>query len=199
MADDQEKEYTEEEAEEKRKQLPWWKNLSPWMIAVGALLIFLLIRGMTVDTGNKNNYIWYIVAVVVIFYLLTQTKTVTEETMISPKEAELLVERECERKSRWGQFPPMTTYAVGPVINLQHKDGGGVYYDVCVEVRSNYTRPVYYVAKVMAKGLEKGFVTMIESVAPITGREKVQERTIIPKWVQTAEDYPVIKDMMGNG
>ena len=121
---------------------------------------------------------FWLIGLGVVLWMMTKSPKTREEEMISPEEAEFLTEKACIRKKKWGQFPPMSTYKVGPVSNLQHRDGGGIYYDVAVELINPYDKTKYYVSKVMARGIEKGFVTLIESIGPINGREKPQEKTI---------------------
>ena len=196
MADEKEKRELEQKAEEKKKELPWWQNLSPLTIGIAGLGGFLIIRSIMVDVENKNTYMFYLIGLATILYLLSRTTKAKEEVMITPKEAELLAERECERKRRWEQFGPMTKYKIGPVSNLMHRDAMGMYYDVAVEVTSPYDRPVYYTAKVMAKGIERGFTTLIESIGPMSGREKDQEKTIIPEWAQRVGVSTVLEKMM---
>lgn len=196
MAEEEEKKKVEEKTEEKKKEIAWWKRLSPITIIGGAIVVFLLTRSMEADVANKNSYLLYIGAVIAVLYLLAQVPKTKEEDMINPKEAELLVERECERKNRWGQFGPMIKYEIGPVSGIQHRDGKGIYYDVAVAILSPYDRPKYYAATVMAKGIEKGFVYLNESIGPLTGREIVQEKTIIPEWMTRTRDYPLLEKLI---
>ena len=197
--DAEEKKQIEKLAEEKKKEAPWWQRLSPLVLGGGGLVGFLIIRNMMTDVENRNTYIFWLIGLLVVLYLLAQTPKGKEEEIITPKEAELLTERECERKRRWEQFEPMSTYKIGPVSNLQHRDGGGVYYDVAVEVTSPYNRSMYYIGKVMAKGIEKGFVTIQEAMGPLTGREKVAEKTIVPEWFRMAERSPLYEKLILRG
>lgn len=194
--DAEEKKKIEQLAEEKKKEAPWWQRLSPLVLGGAGLVGFLILRNIMTDAENKSNYIFWLIGLLVILYLLAQTPKTKEEEMITPKEAELLTERECERKRRWEQFEPMSSYRIGPVSKLQHKDGGGIYYDVSVEVTSPYHKSMHYVATVMAKGIEKGFVTLQESMGPISGREKTAEKTVVPEWFRMAEKSPLLEKLM---
>ncbi len=194
--DAEEKKQIEKLAEEKKKVAPWWQRLSPLVLGGGGIVAFLIIRNIMTDVKNRNTYVFWLIGLLVVLYLLAQTPKTKEEEIITPKEAELLTERECERKRRWEQFEPMSTYKIGPVSSLQHRDGGGVYYDVSVEVASPYHKPMHYVATVMAKGIEKGFVTIQESIGPITGREKIAEKTLFPEWFRRAEKSPLLEKLM---
>src|SRR3990167_742372 len=191
MADEKEKEKEREEIEkirkDKERQRPWWQEINPAVLAGLVLVGLFMFKGILEDTVNKNNVMFWVIAIVVVIYLLSKAPAAKDESIVSPREAELLVIRECERKKRWGQFRRMAKFDIGPVGPLQRKDGGGMYYDIPVEVTDPYDPPRYFVAVVMARGLEKTFTTFIESIGPISGREKVSERTVIPQWMIDAK------------
>lgn len=197
MPDEKEKESLEKiRSERDKEQGPWWRNLSPLVLGGAALVGFYLLKKISEDSQNKNSLLLWIAAIVVILYILSQTAKKPEDTLVSPKEAELLVERECERKKRWNQFDPMSTYKVGPVSYLQRRDGGGMYYDVEVKVTDPYDRPRFFNATVMAKGLERGFTTLQESIGSLTGRDKEAERTIIPQWMMDMKKHPMLEKVL---
>ncbi len=196
MAKVETKEEIEQLAEEKKKELPWWQRLNPLVLGGAGLVAFLIIRSIMVDVENRNTYMFWLIGLLVIIYLIAQTPKAKGEEMITPKEAELLVERECERKKRWKQFEPMSEYNVGPVSKLQHTDARGIYYDIAVEVTSPYDRPIYYSATVMAKGIEKGFVYLNESIGPLTGREKPDIRVLVPPWFKDIEKRPLMEKLL---
>lgn len=196
MITEEEKREIEEKAEKEKKVLPWWKNLSPMVLGVAGIAGFLVLKSMVTDVENKNTYLFYMAGLIFVIYLLSQTAKAREDVMVTPREAELLVERECERKRRWGQFGPMAKYEIGPVSNLMHRDAKGIYYDVAVVVTSPYDRPRDYVATVMAKGVERGFVTLTEGIGSMTGREKPQEKTLIPDWAKRIGPATVLEKMM---
>ena len=164
----------------------------------GAFLIFLAVRSIFMEGGIQN--FWLIVIVLVLIVMLSKTMK-KEETIVNPKEAELLVERELERKSRWKQFPLNSTYDVGPVSDLKHTDARGLYYNVAVKVNPPFDVPKHYVGKVMADGKERTFTTLIESIGPMNGRSIPQERDItkIPDYVKRAEKYDVLSKLWGFG
>ena len=198
MPDEKEKQEVEKLSKEKEKERPWWQNLHPIVIGGAIRIGFFIFRGIVADAKNKSNFMFWLMALVAILYILSKTPKAKEEAMVTPKEAELLAERECERKRRWGQFGSMSTYSIGPVAPLQRKDGGGIYYEVAIEVTDPYDRPKFYIATVMAKGPEKGFTTLSESIGPLTGREKVPERTIVPNWFREMEKRPLLEKFYFN-
>ena len=193
MPTEEEKKELEELLKKKEKEKPWWQSLHPAVLAGAILIGFFLFRSILQDTKNKNNFLFWVVVIAVILYILSKSPKAKEEALVTPKEAELLVERECERKRRWGQFGPMSKYNIGPVGPLQRKDGGGVYYDIVVEVTNPYDRPRFFDGVVMAKGEARTFTTLIESIGPLSGREKVSERTIIPQWMIDAKREPLME------
>lgn len=195
MVEEKEKKIVEKETEEKKKEVQWWQRLNPIMLGGFVLIGFLIVQNISIDEANRSTYMIYLIVLVGIVYLLAQVPKAKEDEMITPKESELLVERECERKRRWGQFGPMTKYEIGPVSNIFHNDATGVFYDVAVEVISPYDRPKYYTATVMAKGIEKGFVYLNESIGPMSGREKPDVRVIVPNWLKDMEKRPLLEKM----
>lgn len=196
VMDEQEKRDVEKLTEEKKKPLPWWQRLSPIILGVAGILAFVFISNIMYDIENRNMYIFWLVALIVVLYILGQAPKTKDEEIITPKEAELLTERECERKRRWGQFEPMSTYRIGPTSDLQHRDARGIFYNVAVEVVNPYDKPKYYLAKVYARGLERGFVTLQESIGPMKGREFEQEKSVIPEWLTRSREYPLLEKMI---
>ena len=199
MPTEEEKKEVEEILKKKEEKQPWWQSLSPTVLAGAILIGFFLLRKVMEDTKNKNNFLFWIIAIAVILYILSKSPRPKEEALVTPKEAELLVERECERKKRWGQFGPMSKYIIGPVSYLQRKDGGGMYYDIAVEVTDPYDKPKYFTAVVMAKGEARAFTTLVEGIGSLTGREKVSERTIIPQWMIDAKREPMMEKFFFRG
>lgn len=192
---EEEKKKIEEAAEEKKKDVPWWQNLSRPIIIGAAVIGFLIIRSMMMDVENRNTYFFWLGALVLALYLLSQRPAERLEAMISPREAELLVERDLERKRRWGQLPPMCSYEVGPQIELKHTGGRGIHYNVSCTINDPYSRPKHMIATVIPKGVERGFVTFRDAIGQMTGREVVQEKPIVPDWIMRAEEFPVLKDI----
>lgn len=200
MVDDKAKakEKVEEDVKDKQEdKKPFWEKVPPIYLIVGAVLFFIALNSM-MKSENKNTYIVMIVVIFVVLYMLSKSHHPTRE-VVSPKEAELLVEREIERKKAWGQFPLMMKYTVGPVINPMHKDGMGMYYDVAVKTKIPNELPKYYVAKVMMAGTERGYTTMQETSFPIRGDEKAQERSVFPRSLQQLpkiDRYKILGNMI---
>jgi len=178
------------DSEKQTKYKPWWQTVHPLFLFGGLIILVLMLRNVQLDSGQRNQYILIIALVILAWLFMKREEKVP--SLVTPKEAEILVERECERKKRWGQFPIMAKYEIGPVINSMHRDSMGMYYDVAVQIHVPFERPKYFTAKVMMGGQERGFVTMIEAYGPMTGREKPQERTIIPKFLKDSTRFSVL-------
>ena len=175
IADKEEEEQKLEDKKEKETS-EWWKNIPTWVIIVGIGMAFLALRGVTMEGGGISQIALFIGTIVILILVSKKYKTI--EGVLTPKEAEILAERELERKRVWGQFSNMDKFIIGPVVNPQHRDGRGMYYDVSVVIKSPYKPPNHLIAKVVMKGPEKGYVGFIESVGRFTGREKAPERTL---------------------
>lgn len=178
------------ETEKQSRYKPWWQTVHPVFLIGGIIIIVLMLKNMQLDSDQKSQ--WLLIIALIIVAWLFMKKEEKMLPLVTPKEAEILVERECERKKRWKQFPLMAQYHVGPIINSMHRDSMGMYYDVAVRIDVPFERPKYYIAKVMMGGPERGFVTMIESFGPITGREKMQETVIIPRWLKDSTRFPAL-------
>lgn len=198
--EEKEKKELETKTEEKQKQVPWWQKLSPIMIGGGLIIGFLIFKGWQSDPENSSTYIVYFLILVGGLYLLSQTTTAKlEEVVLKPDEAEHLARSDCERKRRWGQFDSMVRFNIGPISQLQHKVARGTYYDVNVEVMDPYSKPKYYCATVVAKGVERGFVTLNEIVAPLNGREEPMEKPYIPEWFRHAQQSSIFEKLLFRG
>lgn len=198
--DIEDKQKAEAEMEEKGKQKPFWETLPPIVLIGGVLLIILALRSMTLQPEQSNTQLIWIIGIVVALLLLARTMSPAER-MVTPKEAELLTEREMERKLRWGQFPMMSNYMVGPVSDLMHRDARGLYYNVQVKITNPFRKTEYFIGKVMATGPERTFTTIIESIGPMLGRKIHQERDVtrVPDYVKRAEKYPMLEKIWGLG
>ena len=194
MVDNKEK--TEEELEKKEKPKPFWQTLPPVVLIAGMVVLFLMFKSMSMDEEGGNTYFIMILGAIAVIYFLSKGGDNTE-SKVTPKEADILVENECERKLRWGQFKPMSKCQVGPVSDIMHRDARGCYYNVAVKVTNPYYPAEYYTAKVMASGDEKKYVTLIESIGPLTGRKIQQEVDIshIPQWIQRPKKYPFLETL----
>ena len=164
------------EEKEVKEEKEWWKNIPNWMLVLGVFIFFIAMRGVTMEQGGISQVL--ILMGVVAVLILMSKKYKVAEGVLSPKEAEIYVERDCYRKQAWGQFSNMAGFRVGPVNPAQHRDGRGMYYDVALKVINPYDKPEYYVVSVTMKGPEKGFCSFAKSIGPATGREKTAERTL---------------------
>jgi len=199
MMDDKEKRELEEKVEEKSKDVPWYQRLNPVVIGVAGLLLFVLWRSASMNKERASSYYLWMAAIVIILYLMTRTQKTKDETVITPREAELLVEAECERKKRWGQYPfdTMCSYQVGPENPMMSKDSRGMFYHVNVRVENKWTgAKKHYVAQCMMKGISKGFVTFVQGIGEMSGREVVPERSPIPEWLRLSKEYTAIDKML---
>jgi hypothetical protein len=194
--DEDEKRESEQSLKDKKKEKAWYQTLNPWLLGGAVILAFVFISNIMYDADNRDSYTFWLIGLFVVLYLLAQSPRIKSDEIISPREAELLVERECERKKRWGQFESMSTYKIGPVSDLQHRDARGLFYNIFVEVDNPYTKARFYIAKVYAKGLERGYVTLHESIGRFTGREYEQEKTIIPDWLTKSREYPLMEKLL---
>lgn len=191
-----EKTEVEEDVEKKKEQkVPIWQKIPPLYLVIGAIFVYFAIRSMMMDTENQT-YVIFIIIIVAVWILLAQAKPVVD-TVLTPRDAELLTERELERKKRWGQLSLMSHYDVGPVSDLMHRDARGQYYNVAVKVTDPFYKPQHYTAKVMASGFERGFCTITESIGRLDGRGVPQEKDIVkvPDWLRRSEQYPYLKDI----
>jgi len=179
-----------EEKEEKEKKRPFWETTPPVVLVFGLILCYLAFNQIV--AGNKTA-MWILIGLGVIFFLMRKPE-VNKERVLSPREAELLVERELIRKQKWNQLPVMSEYSVGPVIDGKHTDARGNYYDVGVVIKNPYDKNVYYTAKVIMSGPEITYTTFVESIGPVTGRKIQQERTVTktPMWLQDAKREPIL-------
>ena len=185
----------------KEKEKPFWEKLPPIVLIGGAIVLILIFQSMQ-NTGNGTNYFIWIAVGIAIMFLLSK-KMEPDLRPVSPKEAEILAERECERKKRWGQdgWSIMDKIDIGPVIDMMHRQSRGYYYNIAVKRTSSFGRIEYYVAKVMSTGLEREFTTLVRSIGPMTGRKVQQEKDIlhIPDWIKRSNRYPSLDKIWGFG
>lgn len=176
MVDEKEKVEKELKEKEEKKEKEWWKNIPTWILVAVVFVFFLALRGVTMEGAGTSQVI--ILGIVIALFIMLSKKERLIGIILSPREAEIYVERDCYRKQAWGQFPIMSKFKIGPVNNAQRRDGGGMYYDVGVTEINPYDKPKYYVAKIPMKGDEKSYVSFVDLVSPFTGREKTAERTL---------------------
>lgn len=194
----EEKKETEEKLEEQKKEPKQniLQDIPPAFLIGGFIILVLVLKGSSGSTSS----IWIVIAVIVLWLLLSQNKKPIEK-ILSPKEAELLIERELERKQRWGQINPMATYRVEVVGDLMHRDARGTYYNYYVTIKQPWGGIQHYCAKVGAAGEERGFVTFIKRYSELNGRDIQQETDIthVPKWVNNASKHNVLQKFWGFG
>lgn len=194
MPIEEEKEEVSESLKEKKKEKPYWQTIHPGILVGGIFILILLINSMMMEGGG--SYIIWIIGAVVLFFILSK-KAVEEEKMVTPKEAYMLTERDCELRKRWGMFPLMAKYHISPFSDMMHRDARGIYYNWGVEIKSpwRWERPQYGTAKIMASGNERTFVTLINSIGKFTGREIQQERDVAkrPQWMRDLGKYGILE------
>lgn len=175
-----------QDKEKEPKTKPWYETLHPLALGGGALIIFIIFISMQQAPESNMPYLLMVVGIVVVLYLLSKSQT-PQEVVLTPPEAEACVYREVDRKINWGQFPPMTKYEVLPINNAQHRNARGMFYDIGVTIFRPYTNvKENYVAKVYMTGPEKGNVSLIRAFNSFTGREREQEKTLLPDIVKIA-------------
>jgi len=189
----EEKEDTQEGLEEKEKPKPFWERVHPFWLIAGMGLVYFALKSMFMTEEGETNYLFLIIVAGIILFLLAKKEEV-REGIIKPHEAELLTERELDRKKRWGQIPLMSEFKVKLVNNMVYKDGRGLHYNVGVEETNPYWKTKYHLAKVMAKGDTKGFVTFTEGISPFTGRDiqDIKDLVNIPAMLKHSKEYPLL-------
>ena len=147
------------------------------------------LRSILKAEGDKNTQMLLIITVLILWYLLSRSTT-PENKIVTPEEAELLVEHSLLRKKRWGQLPPMAKWRVGVTNVSHHRDASGNYYRIPVKIWEPWSPPAYMMSQVMMQGLERGFVTWHQTIGLATGREVVDERSILPHWARDMQKQP---------
>jgi len=175
-----------EDKEEQPKEKNWLETLPIGFKIGGAAALLIGINSMMQTQGVEPFSLLVVVVIIIILYSIG--KNLPEAaTLVDPKEADSLVELEFNRKYNWNQFAPGTEINLLPQNNIIHRDARGMYYDVPVEVTEPFRkRPVYYSAKVMMKDKERGFVVTPLSLGIPTGRDILQEKTILPEIFKAA-------------
>jgi len=176
------------ESEKEKEKTPFWTRMPTWQKIAILGVGFLIIRSMMLSTEAKGSSIFWLVGLAVLIYILSQSKEVKDAEVVTPREAELLVERELKRKMLWNQFDPMTKYKVGPVSNYYHNDAVGKFYHVAVEAHNPYDKPKYYTGFVIARGDGIRFTTLQRNIGPLTGRERLQTRTVMSEFFKLGTD-----------
>jgi hypothetical protein len=198
--DYEEKVELDKEVESKQKDNPSmrkpWQDIPMYVWAIGALLLFFIMKNIN-QSENKNTYYWLII-IIIAMYIIFSKQGDMKLNFVTPKEAELLVERECVRKINWGQFPLGTQYRLLPVVNSQHRDARGNFYILGVNFfESNNNLNENYMAKVQMSGPERGYVSFVKNVGQVNGNEAPDEKTIMSELIKAARRDPVLERMIG--
>jgi hypothetical protein len=195
--EDKEEVKKEIEAKETKQEKEWWKTIPTWMLVLGIFIFFLALRGVTLEKGGISQVL-ILMGVVAVLILLSKKFKVLEG-VLTPKEAEFHVERECYRKHAWGQGSIMDKFDIDWPTNAQRRDGSGIFYAAGVTIRNPYRSPKYYLAKVPMRGDERGLVSFEESLVPVTGRQAVPERTLFGLTRKLRQDPFFGKYLFGKG
>ena len=175
---------------EKEKVIPeksFFERMPPAVLIGGAFLIFMALKSMNSSTESDPFNVWLVIGVLALMYFLSK-QSPASQGILSPKEAELHVMKEVDRKIRWKMWHPHSEYKIGPGINAIHRDARGMYYDLPLTVYEPFVDvPLYYNVKCYMSGPEKAMVNFIESIGRPTLREIDQERTILPKMFDFAK------------
>ena len=185
------------EQKEKKQEKEWWKTIPTWMLVLGIFIFFLALRGVTLEKGGISQVL-ILMGVVAVLILLSK-KFKVAEGVLTPKEAEFYVERECYRKQAWGQGSVMDKFEIGWPTNAQRRDASGIYYAIGVVRKNPFRSPEYFLAKVPMRGDERGLVSFEESLVPVTGRQAVPERTLFGLTRKLRQDPFFGKYMFGRG
>ena len=187
-------EEVQEEIEEKNKPLPFWQKVHPVILVGGLVLVYLALTSMNFGEGEGTGYMFLIIVVGIVLFLMSK-KEEPKESVLKPYQAEHLVIKDVERKQAWGQFDMMSTFKYSVVNNLMHKDGRGLFYNVGIEELNPYKKKEYYLAKVLADGIRKGFVTWTEGRTRFTGRKVQDEKDLVkvPEFLREAKEYPMLE------
>jgi len=195
------KEEVQEELENKKEvKPPFWQTIPPWMLLAGGILIFFALQSMDMGEGegNSNTYLLLVVVVIVIWFMSSK-QPVEQEQILLPKQARIYIERELELLRQWKVIPLMTKYKIGFFYDLCHRDTRGKYYNFSVTLDSPYALDVNVIAKVMARGIEKGIVTFIKHVGEYDGRETPQQKDLatMPDWIKRSDSSETLKNLWG--
>ena len=189
----EEKEEAEEGIKEKEKPRPFWERVHPFFLIAGGVLVYLALKSMFMTEEGGTNYLFLIIVVGIILYLLSK-KEEPRMGILKPYEAEVKVEKEIARKINWGQLPNMTKWKISLVNNMLYKDGRGLHYLIGTIKSNPYSKTEYPLAKVIAKGDTKGFVTFTEGIRPFTGRDIQDIRDIakLPEFLRLQKEHPIL-------
>jgi len=198
MAEDKDdiREEFEEEEEDKKKSPPWWQTIPSLFVVIAGILMFFAFRGMMEAEGTNNQYLLFVILIIGVLFIIGKSQD-KKQDFVTPKEAELLTEREIKRKIAWGQFPLMTKYKIGPVGCIIHRDAAGMYHAVGVQIIVPFQRVQYFISTVMMSGPERAFSSLQRTLFEYDGRVLLNEKTIIPEWMRRSKEYPMLEKLFG--
>jgi len=188
----------EKEIEDKEKPKPFWERVHPFWLIAGMGLVYLALTSMFMTEEGGTNYLFLIIIVGIILFFLAK-KEEPRAGIIKPHEAEFLVKREMDRKRRAKQIPLMNDWEIGLVNNMLYRDGRGLHYLIGTILTNPYGGAEYPLAKVMANGDTRGFVTFIESDTQFTGRDVQDIKDIVhmPESLRLLKDHPQLASLWG--
>lgn len=181
----------ENKGPEKRSPL---ERVPPYILIGAALIIILIIRALTLVNESDRKMYYFIIGVILLILILLGKQNRPDNSIVTPEEAENLVEHFLMRKKKKEQWLSGMQYKVTPVNNICHTDACGNHYEIGVEVSiPNEPKPQNWLAKVQMKGEERGFVSLVESVTHVTGRETQQMKIIKPPYLKHLKDDPTLE------
>lgn len=176
---------------------PWWSFI-PWYFWVGGLvIIFLIIRNIQIQ--YNSTMIWLIIAVLIILYLLSRKYTDQLRPLL-PWEAEIIVEKELQRKIEWGQLPQNTKFYLTPINRDFRSDAEGIFYAIGATLILPYTHmKLNTEARVIKKGVERGYCTFSYNVWELTGREPKPQKRILGDVARDMKQLNILDKVLMRG
>lgn len=198
--EEQKKKEIEDIEKEKKKTAPWYQKLPPIFLIIGAVIIYFAIKALTADGTNKRN-IWLLIGGVLVLLYLLSKQAEPDPGIVPPEEAELFAEQAVIRKIKWGQYPTMTQYKIGPVSKLIYRDARPMYYAIGVKTWTKNTLAKFEIAIVQAKAPLRGFTTFENSIGEFTGRESDyrNQHVILNDVLKAARKEPFLQKFLGRG
>lgn len=192
MIDTKEQEAKELEQKKEEEKGNWWTRVPVLYKVGGALIIFFKYLSVTKTPGGNLNELWvWIIAVVLVWWYLGQEGQRRQAHILTPEEAETALKKELVRKVKEGQISRWAKIYLGPNNGLFHHEGLPIHYQIQIELVEDYLRE-YKRAVVFADGPEKGYVTIQDVPAKLTGREVIPVKT--PKIFKMLKKFDVDVD-----
>jgi hypothetical protein len=199
MNDEKEKEKSKvEDDSSKKKSNNLFSDIPPGFIIIGAAIIFFIWKGISFGEEGSTQQIFILLIIIGIAAFISKTKD-RRHSVITPKRAEILTEMMMERKKQFGQLHTLDEYHIQKEIDLAHIDERGHHYNVGVVITNPYRKPEYYVSKVVARGDEQDFATLIQTKTKFTGREVRHQKRVLnkPPWIGELENSTVMQKLWG--